>query len=539
MEKIFCVIVRKLSIQKEMKMELIPQNGYINDNIANIPILSKQVRTVDGRIADVNSNKWSVSPFRGEDFTINWDLLEGPNCDPVLSIRARHLAKLYIIHILSKKVWGTVREHFHTIVSFDHWLSTQHNSVSSLLSTKHGFDWNSLDERSVRAFQIWKSKQKSYAFLEVSHLRGLYAWGLARRYPDFSPDVLRLLRSIKVTHYPRGRNVRIRHPLNGPLTPDETQLISNAIKNSCGSDRDRAIIMLHLELGLNPYASTRLLNQHLKRYDKGEYLYYQIDIPRIKKRTVHLETKRRPLSKELGDLLMRLQRGAPNEALLYWLAPSEPVHAISSAMHRFVKAAELKSPRTGALLNLHPRRFRYTLATYMAEEGASKFHIAEVLDHTDLQCVNVYVETVSSISEHVAKATDPKLEPVVGRFLGKIVDSPINAPFTENSSTIVPSAIPHLPLLLNLGGVGMCGRDVRKDGLCRLFPPLSCYLCPSFAALRSGPHKELLESINAFIVEMEGIFDKRILSQLDNIRLALKEVIDQLQLDAEKAERYI
>ena len=77
----------------------------------------------------------------------------------------------------------------------------------------------------------------------------------------------------------------------------------------------------------------------------------------------------------------------------------------------------------------------------------------------------------------------------------------------------------------------MCGRDVRKDGLCRLFPPLSCYLCPSFAALRTGPHKELLESLDTFVTEMQSIVDQRILKQLDDIRKAINEVLAQLASD--------
>ena len=61
----------------------------------------------------------------------------------------------------------------------------------------------------------------------------------------------------------------------------------------------------------------------------------------------------------------------------------------------------------------------------------------------------------------------------------------------------------------------MCGRDVRKDGLCRLLPPVSCYLCPSFAALRDGPHREMLGSIETFLDEARDIRDRRIPMQLD------------------------
>lgn len=83
-----------------------------------------------------------------------------------------------------------------------------------------------------------------------------------------------------------------------------------------------------------------------------------------------------------------------------------------------------------------------------------------------------------------------------------------------------------------MGGVGLCGRDVRKDGLCRLFPPLSCYLCLSFAALRSGPHRELLESIETFIREWENRVDKRILTQLDDVRIAISQVLEQIASSA-------
>jgi hypothetical protein len=165
----------------------------------------------------------------------------------------------------------------------------------------------------------------------------------------------------------------------------------------------------------------------------------------------------------------------------------------------------------------------------MAEEGASRFQIAEALDHSDLQNVDVYVETASTIADYVEKATDHALKPLVSRFLGKIVDSVEAQAFEGISNRIIPAEVPHLLLpLLDAGGVGLCGRDVRKDGLCRLFPPLSCYLCPSFAALRSGPHRELLESIEAFIREWEGRVDRRILMQLDDVRIAISQVIERL-----------
>jgi hypothetical protein len=165
----------------------------------------------------------------------------------------------------------------------------------------------------------------------------------------------------------------------------------------------------------------------------------------------------------------------------------------------------------------------------MAEEGASVFHIAEVLDHSDTQNVRVYIETVSSIADPVAKATDEVLAPLVRRFQGMIIDSAGSPAFAGLPNQVIPAIAPHLGIAnLNAGGIGLCGRDVRKDGLCRLLPPLSCYLCPSFAALRDGPHREMLISIEAFLQGNQEASDKRILMQLADVRVAIRQVLDQL-----------
>lgn len=511
-------------------MELLPEQEYSKDDMSDLPALPHQVRMKDGQLVDTASNRWQVrSPKRGTYHTIDWDRLEGAGKRPVFSARARHLAKLYMIYSLSKRVWTTTLEHFTSLIYFDRWLGEQFDS-SPL--TQKCFDWGDLDERSIRAFQIWRSKQTVRAGHALSHLRCLYGWGIARHYPDFSPNMLSILRTVRGIATPRGQNVRFRHPLKGPLSPEEVLLVRRAVKENQGKDQDRVLVMLHLELGMNPYANVQLLNRDLRRYDVAGKLYYQLDVPRVKKRTVHRNTKRRPISHDLGALLEKIQQGGPEEPLLYWLSPAYPENAIRDAMHRFAKAANLISPVTSTVLKLHPRRFRYTLATYMAEEGASKYHIAEILDHTDLQHAHIYVETVSSIAESVAKATDADLQPIVNRFLGKIIDPPEKANGKETASAVIPAIPSHLPLpVLNVGGVGMCGRDVRKDGLCRLFPPLSCYLCPSFAALRTGPHKELIESLDTFVTEIQGVVDQRILKQLDDIRGAIQEVLAQLAPD--------
>lgn len=269
------------------------------------------------------------------------------------------------------------------------------------------------------------------------------------------------------------------------------------------------------------------------RYETKSAVVYQLNVPRVKKRTSRRETKCRPISTALGRLLECLQQGGPEATLLHWLPSENPEGGINRAMRRFARELHMVSPRTQRPLVINPRRFRFSIATHMAEEGASAFHIAEVLDHTDTQNVRVYIETVSSIADPVAKATDAALAPLVRRFQGKIVDSKEAAAIEGLPNQVIPAIAPHLAIFHpNAGGIGLCGRDVRKDGLCRLLPPVSCYLCPSFAALSTGPHKEMLYSIQKFICQNEGASDRRILLQLEEVRIAIRQVLEQLEKSA-------
>jgi hypothetical protein len=200
-------------------------------------------------------------------------------------------------------------------------------------------------------------------------------------------------------------------------------------------------------------------------------------------------------------------------------------------MNRFSREAGLISPRTGKRLLMSPRRFRFTIATHMAEEGASLFHIAEVLDHSDTQNVRVYVETASSIADPVANATDSALKPLIGRFQGKIVDSVGGAP-----DALIPASAPHLGIdYLDVGGIGLCGLDARADDPCRLLPPISCYLCPSFAALSDGPHQQMLNSIDIFLSSGGQTNDKRILMQLEDVRAGIQQVLSAVRTGRESA----
>ena len=80
--------------------------------------------------------------------------------------------------------------------------------------------------------------------------------------------------------------------------------------------------------------------------------------------------------------------------------------------------------------------------------------------------------------------------------------------------------------------LGCCGRDVRKDGLCRLLPPAELLPVPFLRRSSDGPHREMLDSIEAFLPGNQETSDKRILMQLADVRVAIQQVLEQLSPSA-------
>ena len=93
---------------------------------------------------------------------------------------------------------------------------------------------------------------------------------------------------------------------------------------------------------------------------------------------------------------------------------------------------------------------------------------------------------------------------------------------------------PQLPVFpLDLGGIGLCGRDVLAGGLCGLAPPLTCYTCPSFAAFRDGPHRIVGDALKRLIdTGMDGAADRRIPLQLEDALAAIRQLQSQIREEA-------
>jgi integrase len=501
----------------------------------DLPPLPATVVTKDRQIVDTSNDIWRfrVSNDGGKIVVIDWSSLDR---HVHLGPRACQLCKLYIARKLQFSKGHTIRSDFGMFQRVLRWMA-----ANSCLEKGRAFGWDLLDHQLFRLY-LEHGMSTGEKGNDFARLRDFYAWGaFVGQFPEFDRQLALSIKEIRARGNVKGAAVRFHHPTKGPLDAAEQRIVIESVRTGGGAPEDRAVVMIHLELGPNSQSIVRLRVSDFQKFEiktveNGEsrtQTRYQVALPRVKKRKEHRETVVRPISNELGRLLETLKKDDLNSFLFHWLNENNPEADVVRATLRFADQCDLISTRTGSRLRLSPRRFRYTLATEMAREGASPEKIATVLDHTDLQNVSVYVEASSYVVDQVGDRFDQVFEPIARRFRGKIVDRPEGPALAKQ---VVPSASAHLPLL-NVGGIGMCGRDVRMDGLCNLAPPITCYACEFFAAFRDGPHEEVLHALEKVRTDLKASSDLRIPMQLDDVMTAARQLVAQIRSEAREENR--
>lgn len=489
----------------------------------------------DGTRVDLTSTIWrfSAKAEGGSTISLNFGLWGNR-----LAPRAEAQAKLHLVHLLETRAAWTVRNVFEMFGRLLNWWAADKGGSR--------LDWSHIDEADFRAF-LAHGMRSSDAGNDFSRLRSFYRWGtVVKEWPEFRHNLLRVVESIRASGNEKGRSVDSWDPVQGPFDQDEIDAIVAKLNAAHGTPEQRVVVRLLLDLGVRPLALSLLRNQHLKRHSakivlangtSGERIDYHLKIPKLKGRTAQIvKWKWRPISIEAGDWLWALPREETEGYLLPWLRTvRRPEMKVAAQLKQWARSAGLRSHRTGEIMNLAPRRFRYTLATHMAIEGASREQIAEALDHTDLQNVEIYIQAAANFMNDVTPAVDHALTPLVRRFLGKVVDRDNPEPFEGIPKRVVPGSAPFLPVLNQpIGSIGVCGRDIRKDGLCRLAPPLSCYLCDRFAAFIDAPHARVADQLEKMVLmKANTTSDQRIPLQVESVLKAIAQLRAQIAAEAE------
>lgn len=359
-------------------------------------------------------------------------------------------------------------------------------------------------------------------------LRGfLYKWH-DLGYPGIGDDVIDLLKSWTLKGNIKGDAVKRLDPNEGPLTDNELTAFNEGAVRAYEQNKitldELAICLLISHTGRRPkqVAHAKICDlDGAKTNKKGEPMFL-IHIPRAKQRgevfrdsfktfamslelwTVLSAQRKNSIAsveRTLGYELQEADRAmlplfpdlTPFEAgqsvvELRSLLATDHMHLpsaqITATLKKVVTAAGVVSERTGQLLVVVATRFRYTKGTRAAREGFGLMVIAELLDHTDIQNVEVYVKNVPEHAQALSKAMALQLAPYAQAFQGVLVDREADAKRGSDLSSRV-----------RFKGQSMatCG----QYGVCGANAPIPCYTCIHFQPWLDGPHEEVLADLLA------------------------------------------
>lgn len=358
------------------------------------------------------------------------------------------------------------------------------------------------------------------------------------------------LDSISIPGNPKGVAVRNEDIDKGPLSRGlELQQLINAMEYSTNGSliqlQERSALALFIAHGRNPANLAQLLETDLVNITPDSktptwVLYY----PRIKKRLKDPrdDMKQVPIPTKYAEYLLEMiaagksidctvtvsgelvslprpmfinekTNSAAQKSGRLDQVYNYTTFGITSLLRSFVRRHRIKSPITKRPLIISARRLRYTLATNLVLDGVSRRELAEILDHSDLQHVQVYFDLASGIVEHIDKALVDFFARFLKYFRGRIIRVGEEAVNSGDASKIIPC--------MDVGeDVGVCG----ENDLCGLYPPYSCYKCPKFQAYEEADHESVFEFLFQKRARAIDIGDSRIAVQLDEILYAVKQV---------------
>ncbi|CDU11245.1 site-specific integrase [Vibrio coralliirubri] len=248
----------------------------------------------------------------------------------------------------------------------------------------------------------------------------------------------------------------------------------------------------------------------------------------IKEQTAKVEEAlgRKMTPEEQGELPLFIDvdtikeiQSIPQDALMDYLKSELPHIKTSNLTNRLnsaVKKLKIISERTGEPLKSNSYRFRYTLGTRAAREGAGTLTLANLLDHSDTQNVKVYVANTPEHAVYIAKIMNQPLARYASAFEGKLVED-------EDEANSENAGAARIPCREKNCDVGSCG----TSSFCQDYAPIACYLCPKFRPWANAPHHLILEWL---VEERERLKaatngDMQIVSTNDRAILAVCQVI--------------
>jgi integrase len=471
-------------------------------------------RDVSGHVVDLRPAKWRLNSTTSQDTLLDWSKLGGCDESSMAALR------LHIVRLIETNGTAHVSNAFRVLSTF----------LVALRDHRHPAD-PSLANLMWHLEQLRK-RRLGYQF---HYVKQWYISSADRLLEGFDDEVVFALEDLSVGGNAKGFAVLSADPERGPLTEFEETALRQALLRDDGPIEQRAALWLAFAFGTNPANLGLLREEDFIRFhfpDATPSAYF-LNIPRIKKRQPErTEFKKRavdnPLALVIEELIARnaemskddvvrplFRLAEPRRTLLDGPLADYAQHPSSTMMTNLigecVARLHVKSPRTGEPLKVTSRRLRYTFASKMVRMGTPARELAELLDHTDTQQVQVYYKADSRFVERLDRTIAENIGPTVRAFMGQIVD--------RQNRTIDLIPFRDLPEL------GQCGASF----VCGLSAPKNCYVCRKFKAFKDGAHTIVLEELLDERNELLEAGDERMAQQLDTTILAVGEVVARMR----------
>ncbi|MCC2607714.1 site-specific integrase [Planctobacterium marinum] len=348
---------------------------------------------------------------------------------------------------------------------------------------------------------------------EKSSLRGMYAWFVEEGFPYFDEDFYDFyLSTLKFgTDDGKGLDVLMELPDRGPLTFKEQNEFRDAMTNvdlqSLSTQELQGFFALKIGqlLGIRDVQVIGLQFSDLKKSESGAF---SIDVKRAKQRGSNprrTPKKTRPVTPVLIKLVDMLEKRYMAEAKTSFNKSWHVVCDFSKGRKSYptgerTSYVTFKNRRIlfEEYLNLGfkvtNRRLRKTFCTRLIANGTPLKVVAELMDHSDLQQLEVYYRHTHHIAQKLDKVLCEEAREIIDAFNGKVIKQ------GEESQAGQQIFAPVSDFQLTL--IGSCGSGKP----CSLNPPLACYGCKSLEAFEDADHKSVVDHM---VNEIKRVFGEQ------------------------------
>ena len=312
-------------------------------------------------------------------------------------------------------------------------------------------DIKTIDANAVYQFNVSLGPEKNYKLNSIKQF--LTKWKKLG-YVGVETSALTMLEKIKIKTNLTGEAVKRRDPNSGPLTEEELKIILESISKFLKENKMPMYLYCYVILlattGRRPLQLTSLKAKDLIRTGEGWFL----NIPKVKQRkdfrsefslvsiddclyeklTTLVDVNQKHIEDSINQGIGHIKNELPifmnskksisiqSGQSLDTIMATDFLHMknsfISKELDKITTKFNIQSSRTHNPIRLNARRFRYTLGSRLAKEGASVEVIAKALDHKSINSSGIYVKNSPDNVHDIDMKLHSFFEPLSKIFLG-------------------------------------------------------------------------------------------------------------------------